>query len=108
MSDNKKKDSYYIENIPDLIEDLKVAVQNNRDVIKQNVTTDLSEDKYINVLKARRMAAEDSIFFLKEIDRLQKELNPDTETERVKTDSKTEKEQKPEYKNPVKKHSRQN
>ncbi len=67
--------SYYRENLPDLIADLKVAVENNREVIKQAVTGDLSEDRYVNVLKARRMAAEDTIYFLRQIDILEAELN---------------------------------
>ena len=75
MSIEKTASNYYKENIPDLIEDLKIAVQNNRKVITQDVTGDLSEDKYVNVLKSRRMAADDTIHFLKEIDRLENELN---------------------------------
>jgi hypothetical protein len=81
------KISYYKENLPDLISDLKTAVQNNRKVITQAVTGDLSEDKYVNVLKSRRMAAEDTIFFLKEIDKLEAELEGRdiTEDNTVKT-----------------------
>ncbi|AGO47506.1 hypothetical protein Phi19:3_gp102 [Cellulophaga phage phi19:3] len=75
MSTEKELSKYYKENIPDLILDLKVAVRNNRSVITQSVDSDLSEDKYVNVLKARRMAADDTIHFLKEIDRLENELN---------------------------------
>jgi S-adenosylmethionine:tRNA-ribosyltransferase-isomerase (queuine synthetase) len=69
------RQSYYRDNLPDLINDLKEAVQNNRKVITQKVTGDLTEDKYVNVLKSRRMAADDTIHFLKEIDRLEAELN---------------------------------
>ena len=69
------RQSYYRENLPDLISDLKEAVKNNRKVITQKVTADLTEDKYVNVLKSRRMAADDTIHFLKEIDRLEDELN---------------------------------
>lgn len=68
------QDSYYRDNIPDLISDLKIAVQNNRQVITQEVKSDIGEDKYVNVLKSRRMAADDTIHFLKEIDRLEREL----------------------------------
>jgi len=75
----KEPSSYYKDNVPDLISDLKIAVQNNRKVITQSVTGDLSEDKYVNVLKSRRMAADDTIHFLKEIDRLENELNEVTE-----------------------------
>lgn len=75
MSVEKKASNYYKENIPDLISDLKIAVQNNRTVITQDVTGELSEDKYVNVLKSRRMAADDTIHFLQEIDRLENELN---------------------------------
>lgn len=81
MSEEREQ-SYYKENLPDLISDLKTAVQNNRKVITQDVTGDLSEDKYVNVLKSRRMAADDTIHFLKEIDRLEAELkNKETEEE---------------------------
>jgi hypothetical protein len=79
------KISYYRENLPDLISDLKTAVQNNRKVITQAVTGDLSEDKYVNVLKSRRMAAEDTIFFLKEIDKLEDELAGREAAEDVET-----------------------
>lgn len=75
MGESKLESNYYKKNIPDLIADLKIAVQNNRKVITQDVTADLSEDKYVNVLKSRRMAADDTIHFLKEIDRLENELN---------------------------------
>lgn len=67
--------SYYKDNLPHLIADLKVAVENNREVIKQPVKGDLSEDRYVNVLKSRRMAAEDTIYFLRQIDILEAELN---------------------------------
>lgn len=75
MGESVKKSNYYKINIPDLIADLKIAVQNNRKVITQDVTAELSEDKYVNVLKSRRMAADDTIHFLKEIDRLENESN---------------------------------
>ena len=85
MSIEKTASNYYKENIPDLIEDLKIAVQNNRKVITQDVTGDLSEDKYVNVLKSRRMAADDTIHFLKEkyqcpeFGRDRPEISPDTQ-----------------------------
>lgn len=85
----KTESKYYKENIPHLIADLKVAVQNNRKVIVQDVTEDLSEDRYVNVLKSRRMAADDTIHFLKEIDRLENELNEIEPTAVKTTESKS-------------------
>ena len=76
MSEKKEVSNYYKENIPDLISDLKTAIKNNRKVITQDVKEgELSEDKFVNVLKARRMAADDTIFFLKQVDALENELN---------------------------------
>lgn len=83
----EEKETYYRQNLPDLISDLKIAVNNNRSVITQSVTTDLSEDKYLNVLKARRMAAEDTIYFLKEIDKLEDELSGKTKDESTSNES---------------------
>lgn len=87
---NILKESYYRKNLPELISDLKIAVNNNRKVITQNVEGDLSEDKYVNVLKARRMAAEDTIFFLKEIDRLEDELENKEPTEETNKKDKSD------------------
>jgi hypothetical protein len=84
MSENIKE-SYYRQNLPDLIADLKVAVKNNRLVIVQDASVDLTEDKFVNVLKSRRMAADDTIHFLKEIDRLEAELE-NREPEEGKSD----------------------
>jgi S-adenosylmethionine:tRNA-ribosyltransferase-isomerase (queuine synthetase) len=84
MAEEIKKSSYYEENVPDLISDLKTAVTNNRKVITQDVTGELGEDKYVNVLKSRRMAADDTIHFLKEIDRLQNEINGVSVDENIK------------------------
>ena len=85
------KQSYYRENLPDLISDLKAAVQNNRKVIVQDVTGDLTEDKYVNVLKSRRMAADDTIHFLKKIDQLEAELENREVPEQGKEENKKRK-----------------
>lgn len=61
--------------MPILIEKLKNAVKRNQEVIDIAITSDLTEDRLQNVLKARRMAAEDCIYFMKEIDRLEGELH---------------------------------
>ena len=72
MSEEK---SYYKERLPDLIERLKTMVDNNMEVIDKKVEGDISEDKFFNVLKGRKMAAEDCVWALKKIDELENELN---------------------------------
>lgn len=72
-----KEQSYYDKRLPDLIASLKSQVQKNMDVINREVEQDLGSDKYFNVLKGRRMAAEYSISSMKEIDKLEQELKID-------------------------------
>lgn len=74
-----KEKTYYYERLPDLINSLKSQVQKNMDVINREVEQDLGSDKYFNVLKGRRMAAEYSISSMKEIDKLEQELKIEKE-----------------------------
>jgi len=76
----KVKKSFYEQNLKNHISDLKNAIKENRKVIVQEVENEhLSEDKYVNVIKARRMASEDNMYYYKEIDRLERELNGENE-----------------------------
>lgn len=79
MSEKQKYNSYYRENLPTVIDKLKKAVERNLKIIDQKVGSTLSEDRLVNVLKARRMAAEDTIYFMKEIDRLEGEIHGNNE-----------------------------
>lgn len=71
MSDEK---TYYQERLPDLIDALKSQVKKNMDVINREVERDLSSDRYFNVLKGRRMGAEYAISGMREIDKLEKDV----------------------------------
>lgn len=70
-----KKSSYYTDNLPKVIERLKNYVEKTLDIIDKDIDDELSDDKYLNVLKARRQASEDAVWALKRIDELENELN---------------------------------
>ena len=57
----------YLENH---ISDLKNAIKKNREVIVQDVEEGLSEDKFMNVVKARRVASDDNLHYFEEIKRM--------------------------------------
>lgn len=67
--------TYYKENVPLLIAKLKTSVTQTLEVIDREIDEDLSGDKFVNVLKAKRQAAEDVVWALKRIDELENELN---------------------------------
>lgn len=69
-----KKMSYRKEQLPDYIEKLKSMVERNFEVMIKPVESVISEDKYYNIVKGRRMAAEQSIWGLKKVDACYKEL----------------------------------
>ena len=83
--------SYYKENLTLLIDKLKSAVTKTLEVVDKDIDDELSDDKYLNVLKARRQASEDVIWYLKRIDELENELygveESIVETTVVKTDN---------------------
>lgn len=67
--------SYYKEQIPDIIEKYKIAIEQCKMVISQPIDVDLADDKLHAVLKGKRMAAEDVKFYAKDIDVLESELS---------------------------------
>ncbi len=67
--------SYYKEQIPALIDNIKIAIEQCMNIISQEIDSEINDDKLHAVLKAKRMAAEDVKFYSKEIDLLQDELN---------------------------------
>jgi len=67
--------SHYKETIPKLIDNMKTDIDQCLDIVSMEIDSDLSDDKLHAVLKAKRMAAEDSEFYAKRIDSLEKELN---------------------------------
>jgi len=83
MEEEVIKISYYEERLPDLIQKLKNMVDRNLEVIDKDTDEDLSSDKFYNVLKGRRQAAEDISWALRRIDELEKELSGE-EAEEIK------------------------
>jgi hypothetical protein len=69
------KPTYYKENLPMLIQKLKTSVSQTLSVIDREIDEDLTGDKFVNVLKAKRQASEDVIWTLKRIDELEIELS---------------------------------
>lgn len=68
------KQSYYRKRLPELIERTKNGVDKNLLVITLEVESQLGEEKYFNVLKGRRMAAEDCIDAMKQVEQLENEI----------------------------------
>jgi hypothetical protein len=66
--------TYYEERLPDLIKSLKSQVNKNFEVISKEVESDLNSDRYVNVLKGKRLAAEYSLSRMREIDKLEQDL----------------------------------
>lgn len=73
--------TYYKENLPKLIEKLKKSLEQTFEVIERSIDENLQDDKLLNVLKAKKMAAEDSVWIMKRIDELEAELNGETSEE---------------------------
>lgn len=88
--EKNKRESYYKQNLPNLIERLKNSISKIENKIDSDIEDEITDDKLLNVLKAKRQAAEDVIWTLKRIDELENELNgveEITETERTVTKS---------------------
>jgi len=66
--------SYYKEQIPELIEQIKIAMQQCMSLISQEIDPTLNDDKLHAALKGKRVAVEDVKFYAKEIDALQNEM----------------------------------
>lgn len=69
------ENSYYKSKISVLITKLKTSCGQLFDVIEREIDETLQDDKLLNVLKAKRMAAEDSVWIMKRIDELEAELS---------------------------------
>ena len=65
---------YYKEQIPILIENIKTAIEQCHNVIKESIDIDLSDDKMHAVLKGKRMAVDDVKHYAKEVELLEAEL----------------------------------
>ena len=68
-----KKLSFRKENLPTYIERLKTVVDKDLEIMTMEVENDIDSDKYYNILKGRRMAANDAVSISKKIDSLLKD-----------------------------------
>lgn len=76
---------YSIEKTPVLIERIKNMISKNMDLIDAPIVGDITEEKYFNVLKGRKIAAEDSIWAMIQIDQLEQAVKMDVKTSCYKT-----------------------
>ena len=69
--------SYYKETMPQLIKELKKMVKESLNIVGDKIDGDLADDKMHNVIRSKKMAAENVVWGTQEIDRLEEELNKD-------------------------------
>lgn len=81
----KQEESYYKQNLPNLIQRLKNSISKIEPIIDGDIEDKITDDKLFNVLKAKRQASEDVIWTLKRIDELENELNGVVEEENITT-----------------------
>ena len=65
-------EDYYKENVEKLIKRMENNIHQTLEVIDKDIDEKITDDKYLNVLKARKQAAEDVIWFVKKIGELKK------------------------------------
>lgn len=73
-----KEESYYSQTLVKLIAKYKLYNGQCLDIVGQTIDTDIKDDKLVNVLKAKRQAAEDAKWTATEIDSLEAELRGET------------------------------
>jgi len=66
--------SFYDENIEKLIGRLKASIPTLLEIVGNDISDDIKDDKLINVLKAKKLATEDIEYTLKKIEELEKRL----------------------------------
>lgn len=73
--------SKYEKTIEGLSDDMEYAIQQCKAILQQDIPEGMPEDKMHNVLKGKRMAAEDAVYYAKQIDKFERELNGEEENE---------------------------
>lgn len=73
--------SKYERTVEQLTDKMSIAIEQCLAIIEQDIPSDISEDKMHNVLKGKRQATEDAIYYAREIDKFEKELSGDIEDE---------------------------
>jgi hypothetical protein len=67
--------NYYKQTVPRLIEEYKKAVERNLEIVGEDLDSGLKDDKLLNALKGKREAGEQVLFYAKEVERLENEIN---------------------------------
>lgn len=67
----------YEKTVEQLIDKMEIAIEQCLSIIEQDITPGISEDKMHNVLRGKRQATEDAIFYAKEIDKFERDLAND-------------------------------
>tara|TARA_B100001167_G_C16697855_1_gene270207 strand:+ start:244 stop:549 length:306 start_codon:yes stop_codon:yes gene_type:complete len=75
MEKEIKKENYYKEVLPKLVDKFKVAIEQCLQIVGQPIDDDINDDKLYNVLKSKRQASEDAKYYAQQIDILQSEIN---------------------------------
>ena len=65
---------FYDENLEKLIGRLKASIPTLLEIVGNDISDDIKDDKLINVLKAKKLATEDIEYTLKKIEELEKRL----------------------------------
>lgn len=81
MEEKEERVSYYRDKSSSVIENMKTAIDKIEHIITDEIDPDIKDDKLFNVLKAKRQATEDTIYYLKKIDEMQNELDGTTDNE---------------------------
>ena len=70
-----KRSNYYKETVPRLIEEYKKAVERNLEIVGEALDDELKDDKLLNALRGKKEAGEQVLFYAKEVERLENEIN---------------------------------
>lgn len=80
----KNKTSYYRNMLPNIIKKMKGMVDKNMKIIDTDINDSITEDKYLNILKARKLASEDCRWAMNRVDELNNELNTEETEDSIK------------------------
>lgn len=72
-----------------MIKKYKTAMTQCLDIIDQEISGELSDDKLHSALKGKKMAAEDAKWYAREVDSLQNELDGTEDDKEVKKPNRT-------------------
>lgn len=75
---------YNKENLELLVAELKLSNAVLLPIIGKDISDDLSDDKFFNVLKGKRQATEDVQWNLNKIEELENKINGTVQTEEIK------------------------